>query len=157
MLLLALAVALVGGTAVSTYFGIMAEGRAKLAQRNEKEADDANAVAQVARDAAEYEKRQSQMQSAGLLFDRGLETARKGEVGAGLHWMLESLRTTPDGADDFRRMVRCNLSAWAEQTCGLRYMLAMPDDVDAVAVSPDGKTFAAGCVCNEIQCWDAAP
>jgi len=64
---------------------------------------------------------------------------------------------TPDGADDFRRMVRCNLSAWAEQTCGLRYMLAMPDDVDAVAVSPDGKTFAAGCVCNEIQCWDAAP
>ena len=68
-------------------------------------------MAQVARDAAESEKRQSQKQSAGLLFDRGLEAARKGDVAAGLHWMLESLRTAPDGADAFRQMVRCNLSA----------------------------------------------
>jgi WD40 repeat protein len=34
-------------------------------------------------------------------------------------------------------------------------MLDMPDDLDAVAVSPDGKMFATGRVSNEVQCWDA--
>jgi hypothetical protein len=108
-----------------------------------------------ARNEARAERNRSQQQTADLLLERGLGAAQQGEVAKGLHWMLESLKATPAGADDFRRVVRTNLAAWSHQTCGIRHLLNPADEVHAVALSPDGKTVVTGCGRGGIQRWDA--
>src|SRR5262249_53671976 len=109
-----------------------------------------------ARNEAQAERGRSQQQSADLLLGRGLGFAQQGEVARGLHWMLQGLRTAPADADDFRRVARTNLAAWGQQTCGLRHQLDHPDEIDAVAIRPDGKALATGCLKRGIYRWDGA-
>ena len=77
-----------------------------LAERNRK---------QTARHAGDRRARQSQQLSAGLALDKGFALAEEGQADRGLLWMLEALKTAPDDAAEFRRMVRWNLGAWLGQ------------------------------------------
>jgi WD40 repeat protein/serine/threonine protein kinase/tetratricopeptide (TPR) repeat protein len=112
------------------------------------EADAARSQAIEARDA-------SQRQSARLTFERGLTLAEQGDAGAGLHWMVESLRTAPESDEAFRVMVRRNLTAWLGRVPVLQHMLHHPKFVDQVAVSPDGKRIATACRDGKARVWDA--
>ncbi|HEX5271988.1 MAG TPA: hypothetical protein VFW33_15935, partial [Gemmataceae bacterium] len=132
-LLVALAVALLAGTALSTYFAVGAGRRA----------DEARA----ARDRADQ-------QSAELLLDRGLKLARDGEPAEGLHWMLAALRASP--RDDFRREVRTHLAGWGGRVPTLTHWLDTPHRNRAFA--PDGHTFLTagrdGDPTATIRLWD---
>jgi hypothetical protein len=97
-----------------------------------------------ARNDAQAERNRAELQSADLLFTRGLEFSQQGEVAKGLHRMLEGLRTAPADAADFRRVVRTNLAAWSQQICSLRHLIEHSDEINAVALSPDSKTVATG-------------
>src|SRR5690349_13442704 len=44
-----------------------------------------------------------------------LALAQQADVGEGMHWLVESLRTAPENVPELRRLVRLNLAAWAGQ------------------------------------------
>ena len=143
-LLLALAAALLAGTLFSTYFAAESAGRADLALQREREATAAQA--------------QSAQQSAELLLDRGLKRAAEGQVAEALHWMLASLRASPD--PDFRRLVRIHLASWGTRVPTLEYWLDTPHR--QAAFSPDGRLVVtagkpgpeAGDEPVSLQFWD---
>ena len=77
----------------------------------------ARGEADRARDAAKQARNASSQQAAALLLDRGIEDARAGEPARGLHLFVQALKTLP--ADEpspaaLERVIRANLSAWAE-------------------------------------------
>jgi WD40 repeat protein/tRNA A-37 threonylcarbamoyl transferase component Bud32/tetratricopeptide (TPR) repeat protein len=90
------------------------------------------------------ERNDAQELSASLRLDKGIELAERGDVGAGLHWMLEAVRTAPAGAADLRRVARLNLTAWLGQTPALQHMIPLPPDTRALTLHPDGKRVLAG-------------
>ena len=107
------------------------------------------------------ERDRSQQLSANLALDKGLTLAGEGEADRGLHWMLQALKTAPENAKAFQRVVRWNLGAWLGQVhkplgiyeTGPSYYLAF---------SPDGKSFATSHFPTDrqgatpIDLWDTA-
>jgi hypothetical protein len=53
--------------------------------------------------------------SANLALDKGIAQAEAGHADRGLLWMLEALKTAPQDAEGFKRMIRWNLGAWLGQ------------------------------------------
>ena len=104
----------------------------------------------------------SQKQTAELQFARGLALAQQGEVGEGMHWLVESLKTAPDNVPELQRLVRLNLTAWAGQIHPLRRTFHASGWVTTVAFSPDGKVLltstrqASNLLEGDAQLWDAA-
>jgi serine/threonine protein kinase len=166
-LLAALAVLLVVGTTVSTYFAVEAyqrardaEGALTLAKSREEEASDAKdkAVkaerrAVLAREESERGKRLTQRQAAELLYASGLLDMEAGAVDKGLSTMLRALRLAPPGPDtaDFRLLVRRNLAAWARTAPALRQFTPQ----SAGRFVGNGKAFVtwAG---RTLHRWDTA-
>jgi WD40 repeat protein/serine/threonine protein kinase len=147
LLLLLLLMAVVGFPAVTLLWLEAASARQRaLAQERE---------ALQARNDARSESIRFQQQSAEILAERGREFAQQGDVAKGLHWMLASLRTAPETAIDFHRVVRTNVAAWSRQICHLRHQLDHPDEIDAVAFRPDGQVLAVGCLRYGIYRWNA--
>jgi WD40 repeat protein len=150
-LLLALAVALLAGTGLSSYFAVEAGRRAGQAQTKEHEAT-------AARDAARAAREKADQQSAELLLERGLKLAREGQVAEGLAWMLAALRASPE--PDFRRLVRTHLASWGSRAPTLVHWLDTPHR--RAAFSPDGRLFVtagkpgpeAGDEPVSLQFWD---
>jgi WD40 repeat protein/tRNA A-37 threonylcarbamoyl transferase component Bud32 len=75
---------------------------------------------------------ESRRLSAGLVLDRGLRLAEKGDVegqpdaAAGLLWMARALEIAPPDAVDLQQAIRANLAAWAGELCTLRAELPVP-------------------------------
>jgi serine/threonine protein kinase/WD40 repeat protein len=124
-LITAVAASLTVGTGVSTYFAVTAARESAAATRARNE---------------------SQRQLARSDFKEGVRLAELGRVGDGLHWMLAALREAPDEPADraFRDVVGMNLGAWLPRLHRQRFLIELPDDVYALAFSPDGRMFAAG-------------
>ena len=81
--------------------------------------------ADAARDEAKQTRNAAARQAAGLLLDQGIEDARGGEPARALHLFVQALRTLP--ADDpeaapLERVIRANLSAWAETVPALEHI-----------------------------------
>ncbi len=99
----------------------------------------------------------SRRQTVLLTFDKGRDLAEKGEVGRGMHWMLEALRLAgPLEWPEFRATARAGLAAWGEQLVGLRAIVSHDDRVAGVAIAPDGRSFATGSRDGTVRRWDAA-
>jgi WD40 repeat protein/serine/threonine protein kinase len=147
LLLLLLLMAVVGFPAV-TMLWLEAASARQLALSQERQAIQA-------RNDARSESLRFQQQSAEILAERGLEFAQHGEVAKGLHWMLASLRTAPETAIDFQRVIRTNVAAWSRQICRVLHQLEHPDEIDAVTFNPDRQMAAIGCLRHGIYRWNA--
>ncbi len=94
--------------------------------------------------------------SADLLLDRGIELAEDREVGRGLFWMVRSLELAPTGAEGARRAALANLAAWRDQAIVPRLIRPTGSPIDAMALSPDGRTAVTGHRDGTIRSWDLA-
>jgi WD40 repeat protein/tetratricopeptide (TPR) repeat protein len=124
-----LAIALVVGTAISTYFAV-------VANRREAEARDSEGKAQDAR-------RQAEVQAARAEFDRGFDLAGQGESVRGLHTMLAAVGRAPADGAELQRVLRTNVAAWSVPLFDLRHVVPVENGQPLdLAFSPDGRTFA---------------
>ena len=108
----------VGSMVAAAYFKESARREANLAVREQlanqqSQRDRKDAI--EARHKAILERDHSRQLSAGLALDKGIALAQEGHADRGLLWMLEALKTAPDDAEEFRKMVRWNLGAWLGQ------------------------------------------
>ena len=90
-----------------------------------REARHREGQAVAARDDAKRTQNAAARQAAGLLFDRGIEDARGGEPARALHLFVKALRTLPvedPEAAPLERVIRANLSAWAEAVPALEHV-----------------------------------
>jgi serine/threonine protein kinase/WD40 repeat protein len=151
-LLAAVAVTLLAGTAISTYFAARAAKEAVAAGEARDQAREAEAKAVESDHAA-------RRQAAGLLLDRGVNLAGKGEVAEALHWMLAALRTSPD--PEFQRLARTHLATWGQRADTIQCWVHTRHP--AAILSPDGRRLAAGGITGgspserlaSLQFWDA--
>src|SRR5262249_32469876 len=78
-------------------------------------------------------------------LDRGQALCEQGEVARGLLWLAESLDLTDRiGDHELERAVRVNLAEWAAQLSIPGRHIRAPQEVRAVAFSPDGKRVLLG-------------
>ncbi len=100
---------------------------------------------------------ESNRRLATLNFERGQAAFEKGQVGVGMLWTVESLRTATEAGDKAGRHVAlANLSTWRRHYVELKTVFYHGDWVDAAAFSPDGKTIVTGCVDKTALLWDVA-
>jgi serine/threonine protein kinase/WD40 repeat protein/Flp pilus assembly protein TadD len=119
------------------------------AKRREREAITSRNEANQTRNAAAR-------QAAGLLLDRGIEDTRSGEPARSLHLFVQALRMLP--ADDpqaapLERVIRLNLSAWAETVPALEHLWPAGSWGTDVVFTPDGQRIAMAVGKDEVQCF----
>jgi WD40 repeat protein len=130
---------------------------ARLAERSSRQAaDQARDAANQARDAAKQARNVSAGQAAGLLLDRGIEDARAGEPARALHLFVQALAALP--ADDpqaapLERVIRANLSAWAETVPALEHIFPNGPRFDDIAYTPGGEVIAMAVAKDEVRCF----
>jgi serine/threonine protein kinase/WD40 repeat protein len=151
-LLLAVVVALLGGTGVSTYFAVESSRRADEAER-------ATQAKQRALDSAEKARLQSDRRAAELQWRAGLAQCEAGAVDLGLFTLLNAWRWAPEDAGEFRRVLRANLAAWSCQLPVLQHAfpLAQGGEVLARFVGPEGRTLVTWTGSGpRLDRWDTA-
>src|SRR6516164_7150690 len=132
-------VALVAGLAFVA--ALVANKRANDAQQQALlERDKANRAEQQ----AVVERDKSRQLSANLALDKAVALAEAGHADRGLLWMLEALKTAPEDAEPFKRMIRWNLGAWLGQVHKPLYFIDIGGSYNSCVFSPDGKSFAVG-------------
>jgi tRNA A-37 threonylcarbamoyl transferase component Bud32 len=119
----------------------------------------------------------AQRLSTSLALDKGLALCQQDEIGPGMLWMARSLENCPADAADLQWVIRANLAAWStklpvigEQSGGpvkrLLFFIGEEDDpggkplshrdaVEAMAVSPDGRTIVTACRDHTARLWNA--
>jgi WD40 repeat protein/tetratricopeptide (TPR) repeat protein len=131
-------VALVAGLAFVA--ALVANKRANDAQQQALlERDKANRAEQQ----AVVERDKSRQLSANLALDKAVALAEAGHADRGLLWMLEALKTAPEDAEPFKRMIRWNLGAWLGQVHKPLRFIDLGGGCNWCGLSPDGKSFAA--------------
>lgn len=98
---------------------------------------------------------QSRLDSARLAKERGLALCREGDVNGGLLWLAEALHLAPAEAEDLQTVTRAQIAHWSPEAAHLRLALVHPQQVTAVAFSPDGKTIYTGSADARFRRWDA--
>jgi WD40 repeat protein/tetratricopeptide (TPR) repeat protein len=162
-LIAALFLCLLAGSVISTVFAVRADGFARDAELREKDATSARdaarrnaADAEKARDDSMQTRNAAARQAAGLLLDRGIEDARAGEPARALHLFIKALQTLPPGdpkAALLERVIRANLSAWAETVPALEHVWPGGVRSEDVAFTPDGEVIALAVEKDAIQCF----
>jgi serine/threonine protein kinase/WD40 repeat protein/tetratricopeptide (TPR) repeat protein len=139
---------LVSGLAFSIKYAVQADESARNAQHREQDAN-------VARDMAQRAEKVAARQTAELRLDRGIQEARGGEPARALHHFVQALRTLPlndPASAPLERVIRMNLTAWAETVPALEHILPGGPDGGDSAFSPDGSLIACRVAPDEIQC-----
>jgi eukaryotic-like serine/threonine-protein kinase len=145
----------------------LATAQTLLADAQSRRADEqAEATRRITGLATDLEKESARLKTAlsesnrrlaMLHLERGRSAFEKGQVGAGMIWTLESLRTAAAAGDESgRRVALANLSAWRRQQLELKGVYSHGDTLMAVAFSPDGKTLLTGCGDGRARLWDVA-
>jgi WD40 repeat protein len=148
-LVAALFLCLLAGSVISTVFAVRADGFARDAALREKDAT-------AARDAAREARNAAARQAAALLLDRGIEDARGGEPARALHLFVQALQALPPDdaqAAPLERVIRMNLSTWAETVPALEHILPGGSFSEDVAFTPDSQRIAVAVGKDEIQCF----
>jgi serine/threonine protein kinase len=135
--------ALVGGTVISTYFGLQANARAVDAELARDRAREAEGKAREAEAAAMAAKERSNLEAAKLRFRDAVAKAEAGAVDTGLYGLIAALRLAPTSAEaaPFRRAVCTSFAAWSRQLPILRYTRPMQDDTLVRPIGLDGRYF----------------
>jgi WD40 repeat protein len=142
------AAALLGGSAVSTYFGIEAGRRAD-------DARGAESRALTLADERQQARRESDRHAANLLFREGTAQCESGAVADGLYTLLDAWKVAPEEDTDFRRAVRMSLAAWRWHLPRLRGVVPNPGEGESwPSALEDGARFAI-CSGRGVQFWDA--
>jgi serine/threonine protein kinase len=88
-------------------------------------------------------------------FDRGQAAFDKGQIGAGLHWMIESWRAAVDAGDrDRQHAARTSLAAWQSHHARLKAVFSHGSPVAAAAFSPDSKFVLTASADRTAQLWN---
>jgi WD40 repeat protein len=102
----------------------------------------------------------AQQETAGLLagsyVDRAQALCEQGEVGRGMLWLADSLKIAPESSTDLDRAIRTSLAAWHGQLHSLRVVVQYPDQINAVAFSPDGSRILVACLDGTVQICDSS-
>ncbi|AMV24436.1 Serine/threonine-protein kinase PrkC [Gemmata sp. SH-PL17] len=105
---------------------------------------------------ANHSAREYRLLFAEALRDQALGRFEKGDLRRGMLELVRALETAPEDAVDLRRTIRANLAAWADGVPGLAGPpLEHPDEVEAVAFTPDGRLALTGCADGGVRVWDA--
>src|SRR5262249_32491252 len=90
-------------------------------------------------------------------FERGQAAFEKGEIGPGMHWLIQSWRSAVDAGDPaWQHAARANLAAWRPHYPRLKAVLSHTMPVTGAAFSPDSRTVISGSQDGTAQLWDAA-
>ncbi len=131
-----------------------ARQRAEFAERDQAHL---RQQAEAARDTVGRATRETQYQLAATSFQRALLLCEQGEVPAGVLSLGRALELAHEAkAADVEQDCRWNLDAWARHLSQLTLVLPHPDQVLAVALSPDDRVIASGCKDGAVRFWDAA-
>lgn len=155
------AVALVGGIAVSTWQAVVAGSERQVAQEERDRAQEARYEAtrlqqaeEQARHRAEAGEAELRRLSLNLAFDRGLALCEGGKVREGMLWLVRTLDLAPSHEIELRRVLRENLAAWRFRVHPLRNIFPHPHQVYAAEFSPDGRHLLTGCADAVARLWD---
>jgi|GEM_PF-1194722 len=92
---------------------------------------------------------------AEMAIDHGLTLCSQGSVGPGLIALADAVAATVSDSDAVR-LARINMGAWQHYVAGRRHSLIHPEEVKAIAFSPDGGGVATGCRDGIIRFFDTA-
>ena len=133
-----------GSMVAAAYFQESARRESNLAAReqlaNQQSQRDRKAAI-AAQQQALLERDKSRQISAGLALDKGFALAEEGRADWGLLWMLQALKTAPDNAEGFRKMVRSNLGAGS-----VRSTRRSESSIPAVCATGSPSALTAGCL-----------
>lgn len=173
-LIAAVALLLLIGTTVSSYFAIVAGDRLQVAQAEQKRAESATIRAnenaqqfRIERDRANSERQRADEKAAEAQRER-LETSRQRDranrqlyVNQIASAQREWISNQPAAARDSLDACQWNLRGWEHDylftqfTAGRRELLGHAQDVQCVAFSPDGLQIASGSSDQTVKVWDA--
>jgi len=146
---LLIAATLLAAAVVSAMYAHQATLNARDAAINANEAEDAR------QDAIEAKQEMSGL-LAGSYVDRAQALCEQGEVSRGMLWLADSLKILPDSSNDLDRAIRASLAAWHGQLHSLRVVVQYPDQINAVAFSPDGSRILVACLDGTVQICDSS-
>ncbi len=89
-------------------------------------------------------RHEAQVLSANLLLERGVGLCEAGDYGPGLQWLARALEVAPADGTGLVRSARRLLGGWGRQLRLPRAVFPRGQEIEAAALSPDGKTVAAG-------------
>ncbi len=110
------------------------------------------ALAQADRELAEDARRRAEHDQARLMLARGQSLCERGEVGAGLLWLVRGLKLTEAAGDsDLVFTFRANLAAWAERLAVGQASEPMMSSVTTVAFRPRGRGLLVAQAANRAN------
>jgi WD40 repeat protein len=94
---------------------------------------------------AEQQRREKQLLTAHLALRSGMTELERGEIGAGLLWLVRGFEATPADEPELARSFRMLLGSWGRLVHPLENVFAVPPVVVALTeLSPDGRILARG-------------
>jgi eukaryotic-like serine/threonine-protein kinase len=86
-------------------------------------------------------------------FQRGHGLCESGDLVRGLHWLVRSLKDTPDHSKGLAADIRQSLGSWSRRLKAPDAMLPIQGQIVASALSPDGAVAATADSRGLIQFW----
>jgi WD40 repeat protein/serine/threonine protein kinase len=99
---------------------------------------------------------ESRRTNASLALDTALKHLAENECDPGLLWLARALEAAPTDDGNLQRVIRTNVSAWADRAHPLEGIIANPPGwLNDMALSPDGRKIATSLGTLAIL-WDSA-
>jgi WD40 repeat protein len=100
-----------------------------------------------------HEQRRREAEAA---LDGALDLCTKGKTAEGMLWLARGLELAPADAADLHHVLRGNLAGWGRRLSHLKDVWPHPDQVWAVAISPDGRLAVTGCADGTARLWEVS-